>query len=336
MVGLTKGELLEMMRRMLLVRHFEDAVWDGIYAGEIPAGSHTCHGEEAFMVGMQFALRDDDYTTGTHRSHGHCVGRGTDLKMSYAEVCGRKDGMCGGRGGSMHMAYFKNGSLGESSVVGGNIGIATGAALHIKRTGSDAVSLTFFGDGAAAEGILHESMNMASLWKLPVIFACENNKYFLSTPLKDHLASPTGHIAEMAKGYDMPYEIVDGQDVIACYKAARKAINRARNGLGPTFIEGDTYRFRLHSPGKNFEMIDRTYGAYICDSEETKEEWVEDRDPIALFRNKLVVNGIMTEEEFMEMRKETYDAVQEARQFALNSPFPTFEEDALQHIYYEG
>lgn len=334
MVGLTKKELLEMMRRMLLIRHFEDRVWDGVNSGEVPGGTHTCHGEEAFMVGMQIALRESDYTTGTHRSHGHTLGRGVDPNMTYAEICGRSTGMCGGRGGSMHMADFATGSLGETSVVGSNIPVATGAAFHCKRVGNDSVSLTFFGDGAAGEGVLHESMNMASLWKLPVIYACENNGWYLATPTEVHTANVNGNIAEMAKGYNIPYVIVDGQDVIACYKAARDAIGRARNGLGPTFIEGKTFRYRPHSPGKVFDMIHENYDQYIAYTEKERDYWIEERDPIALFRNKLVANGIITEEEFMELRKETYETIENAREYALNSPMPN-PEDVLKNIYCE-
>ncbi len=335
MVGLTKEELLEMMRRMLLIRHFGDAVLDGVRTGEMPAGVSVCHGEEAFLVGVQFALRDGDVACGTHRSYGHCIGRGADLRPCYAELCGRKDGMCGGRSGSMHMASFRDGYLGGTGVAGGNIGIATGAALHMQRTGSDAVAVSFFGDGASTEGILHESMNMASLWKLPVIFACENNKNALSSPLKAHVANPNGHIAELADGYNMPHEIVDGQDVIACYQAARRAIGRARNGLGPTLLEGDTYSFFPYPVGKGFERAEARYGAYRGDAAETRDDWIENRDPIALFRNKLLASGILSEEGYAALREETCRAVREARSFALGSAVPTFEEDALADVYGE-
>lgn len=332
MIGLTKKQVHEMMRRMLLIRRFEESVEADCLNGVVSGGAHLAIGEEALIVGTCMALRKDDYMAGTHRSHGHPIAKGSDVKRLYAEYYGKATGVDGGRGGSMHLADFSVGSLGETSVVGANIPVAAGAALSIKRRGLDQVALTFFGDGAACEGVFHESLNMASLWRLPVIFVCENNGYHITSSAHKSIAAE--NIADIAKGYNMPSVIVDGQDVIACYQAARDAVGRARNGLGPTLIEGKTYRFRNHSVGKVFDSIQKTYEEYIGRTEEETEYWNVNRDPIMLFRQKLIYSELMTEEEYAEMDSAVKEEVAAAKKFAEDSPKPV-PEDAMGDVFKE-
>ena len=330
MIGLTRKELHEMMRRMLLIRHFEEQVEAAVDSGEALSGAHGCIGQEAFVVGPCTALRKDDYMTGTHRSHGHPIGKGAALKSLFAEMYGKATGVCRGKGGSMHLADFSVGSLGETSVVGSNIPVATGAALSIQRRGLDRVSLTFFGDGASCEGVLHESLNMAALWKLPVIYCCENNGYHITSPASKSIAAD--NIADIAKGYNIPSVVVDGQDVVASYKAVREAVGRARNGLGPTFIEGKTYRFTNHSFGKMFDMVYQEYEKFAERTEEEREFWNVERDPITLFRSRLIYNNLMTVEEFKLMEEQVTEEVDAARKFAVDSPLPPMEE-AYEGMY---
>jgi pyruvate dehydrogenase E1 component alpha subunit len=238
MMTLANDILLEMQRRMLRIRYFDERASKMVKRGEIPGTVHTSIGQEAQVVGACMALSEIDYMTGNHRSHGHPIGKGAQLGPLMAELVGKATGVCGGKGGSMHLADFKVGSLGESGIVGSSIPIATGAALSSKILGTGRVSLAFFGDGAANQGCLYEAMNLASVWELPIIFLCENNHYALSTPAHTVTA---GVIAERAAGFNMPgVRVEDGQSVLTVYDAVRAAVDRARANKGPSLVEGAT------------------------------------------------------------------------------------------------
>src|SRR5689334_3009428 len=241
---LNKLQQLETYRRMQRIRQFEIEGTKLYKSGKIPGSYHASIGQEAAIVGACVALRNDDYITGTHRSHGHPIGKGADLNPLMAELCGRSTGVCRGRGGSMHLADHRVGIIGESAIVGGGIPLATGAGLSIKVRGTDQVSLCFFGDGAANQGTFGESLNLAAIWKLPVIFFCENNLYAISTSVSRSHGQPD--VALRASGFGMPGIIVDGQSLTEVYAATAVAVSRAREGGGPTLIEAKTYRFEEH------------------------------------------------------------------------------------------
>ena len=245
--SLPRETLLEMQRRMLRIRYFDERASMMVKRGHIPGTVHTSIGQEAQVVGACMALGEHDYMSGNHRSHGHPIGKGAPLGPLMAELVGKADGVCGGKGGSLHLADFNVGSLGESGIVGSSIPIATGAALSSKVLGNGRVALAFFGDGAANQGSLYESMNIAGVWKLPVIFLCENNQYALSTPA--HTVT-SGVIAERAAGFGMPgVRVENGQDVLGVYDAVATAVERARRGEGPSLVEVVTYRYNEHSEG---------------------------------------------------------------------------------------
>jgi acetoin:2,6-dichlorophenolindophenol oxidoreductase subunit alpha len=227
---LEKEQLVEMYRRLLRIRLFDEAAVDLIKKGEVPGAAHTSIGQEGEIVGACMALRDDDYMVRNHRSHGHPIGKGADLKALMAELLGKKTGVDQGKGGSMHLADFSVGSVGETSIVGSGIPVAAGAALGAKMMGTDRVCLCFFGDGASNEGAFHEGINLAAVWKLPAIFLCENNMYAVSTPASATVA--VKDIAERAKAYDIPGVVVDGQDPVAVYEVVSEAVKRARAGTG--------------------------------------------------------------------------------------------------------
>jgi len=305
------AELLEMQRRMLRIRHFDERASKMVKRGQIPGTVHTSIGQEAQVVGACMALGDGDYMTGNHRSHGHPIGKGSPLGPLMAELVGKSGGVCGGKGGSLHLADFNVGSLGESGIVGSSIPIATGAALSAKVLGNGKVALAFFGDGAANQGCLYEAMNLAGTWDLPVIFLCENNQYALSTPA--HTVT-SGVIADRAAGFGIAgVRVEDGQDVLAVLDAVEEAVARARRGEGPTLVEVVTYRFHEHSEGLRL-------GTDYRDAEE-KEAWLQ-RDPIVLFRNYLVAEGIATEAEMDELEAAVLDEVEAAVAFTDASPFP--------------
>lgn len=303
--------LLEMQRRMLRIRRFDERASKMVKRGQIPGTVHTSIGQEAQVVGACLALGDGDYMTGNHRSHGHPIGKGSPLGPLMAELVGKAGGVCGGKGGSLHLADFAVGSLGESGIVGSSIPIATGAALSSKVLGNGRVSLAFFGDGAANQGCLYEAMNLAGVWDLPVVFLCENNQYALSTPA--HTVT-SGVIADRAAGFGMPgVRVEDGQDVLAVYDAARDAVERARLGDGPTLVEVVTYRFNEHSEGLRL-------GTDYRDQAE-RAQWVE-RDPIVLFRQRLIADGVATAEELDTLEVGVLEEVEEAVRFTDDSPFP--------------
>jgi acetoin:2,6-dichlorophenolindophenol oxidoreductase subunit alpha len=307
---LSRQSLLESYRRMSRIRKFEERVTLLVRAGKVPGG-HTSIGQEAAIVGACMALRDDDYITGTHRSHGHPIGKGARLGPLMAELCGKVSGICKGRGGSMHLADREVGIIGESAIVGGGIPLATGAGLSIQVRGTDQVSLCFFGDGAANQGTFSECLNLAAIWKLPVIFFCENNLYAVSTSVAKSHGQPD--IAKRAEGYGIPGVIVDGQDVVAVHGVADAAVKRARGGQGPTLIEAKTYRFDEHCFDLHISVPYRTA--------DELSHYKTQRDPLVLCRAAMVTSGI-AEEEMSQVEREVLAEVTEAAAFAESSAFP--------------
>lgn len=299
-------------KRMLRIRLFEEAVEQQMKAGLIPGSCHSSIGHEGAIVGACVALRDDDYITGTHRSHGHPIGKGADLKPLMAELMGKVTGVCKGRGGSMHLADASVGIIGESAIVGGGLPIATGAGLRAQVQGTDQVSLCFFGDGASNQGTFHESINMAAMWKLPVIYFCENNLYAATTSVLESHGQP--EIARRAEAYGIPGVSVDGQDVEAVYAATATAVERARRGEGPTLIEAKTYRFDEHAIGL---FIPAEYR-----SSEEVESWQNSQDPIQLYRKLLLAKGIADASLLQSLSDEISAEVAAAVEFAKASDFP--------------
>ncbi len=306
------SEQREAYIRMWRIRKFEEEGSRLFKAGEIPGAYHASIGQEATIVGACLPLRHDDAMTGTHRSHGHPIGKGADLKGLMAELMGKETGICKGRGGSMHLADNSVGIIGESAIVGGGIPLATGVGLSAKVRGTDQICLCFFGDGAVNQGTFHESLNMASLWKLPVIYLCENNRYAITTSLESSHAQPD--IAKRAEAYGMKGVAVDGQDLRAVYEVTSEAAARARMGEGPTLIEARTYRFGEHEvglviPGKPYR------------SEQEVENFRANRDPIVLYRRHLLSAGF-NEADLNFIETDVANAVKEAIRFAEESPLP--------------
>ncbi len=322
--NLTREQALDLLRQMWEIRLFEDRVYDLLGRNIIKGASHLYAGQEAVAVGAISALRDDDLITSTHRGHGHCHARGASIAKTeeakqehynkmMAELCGRETGYCLGRGGSMHIADVEKGNLGATGIVGGNIPVATGAGLAQVMQATDRVVLCFFGDGASSTGNFHESLNMAGLWKLPVVYIVENNLYGMSVPIDK--AAAKLNIADRACAYDMPGEVVNGMDVLAVREAVGRAVARARRGEGPSLIECQTYRWYGHS-----RSDPRKY--------RTKEEeaaW-RARDPIPTFAAWLVEQGICTQQEVDAVEDRVVDAIEESTNFALNSPMPPASE----------
>lgn len=317
LADIPKDKLVQMLERMWLIRHFEVRVMEVHSAGEFTGAAHPYIGEEAVAVGACAALEDTDYIAGNHRSHGHPLAKGGSVKRAMAELYGRVDGYCKGKGGSMHLADFSIGILGESGIVASSVPVATGAALAAKIRGENFVSMVFFGDGASNQGACHESMNLASLWSLPVIFLCENNQYAVTTSYHDSVA--VEHISDRASAYNMPGVLVDGQDAIAMYEASAEAVRRARAGEGPTLIEALTYRYEEHSLG-----LGRVRRGEYRTADEIGE-WRE-RDPIDVLERTLVSQGILSREECDAISKAKEAEVEDAVEFARNSPYPEPEE----------
>lgn len=312
---LTVKQQLETYRRMQRIRKFEEAIQ------ATPLLGHLSIGQEAAIVGACMALRDDDYITGTHRSHGHPIGKGADLGPLMAELWGKETGICKGRGGSMHLADNRVGIIGESAIVGGGIPLATGAGLSIEVRGTDQVSLCFFGDGAANQGTFGESLNLAAIWKLPVIYLCENNRYAISTSVAKSHGQPD--IAKRAEGYGLPGVIVDGQDVEAVYEATAEAVRRARAGAGPTLVEAKTYRFDEHCRFLNVPIPYRERAEI--------EQYRTQRDPIALYQTVLRGRGV-TDQQLTSIDGEVANAVSEAVRFAQDSPTPRLD-DVYEYMF---
>ena len=309
--------LVEMLRRMLLIRRFEERVVEMAGNGEILGAVHPYIGQEAVAVGTCLALRDDGYMTGNHRSHGHPIAKGGDVKKAMAEILGKATGYCKGKGGSMHLADFSIGILGESGIVASSIPVAVGAALASKLRKHDRVAACFFGDGASNQGAFHESLNFAAVWKLPVIFVCENNQY--GSPTHYRAAMTVENVSDRAAAYNIPGVLVDGQDVMAMYQAVSQAVDRARTGEGPTLVEGKTYRYHDHSLSLG-RIISRPYR-----SEEEVEQWKK-RDPIQIHTQRLIEHGVVSEGDLLRMDEEIKGQVEGAVQFGRESPYPQPDE----------
>jgi acetoin:2,6-dichlorophenolindophenol oxidoreductase subunit alpha len=314
-----KSTLVEMLRLMIMIREFELRAIEERRGGLIPGFIHSCVGQEATAVGACMALLPEDVITSTHRGHGHLVAKGGDPKLMMAELAARHSGYCLGRGGSLHMADFDLGILGANGIVAGGIPIAVGASQAFMMRAERRVALSFFGDGAVNEGAFHEAANLAGLWKLPVIFFCENNLYGEGTPQEKQ--APIRDLAIRAQGYNLPGVVVDGNDLIAVYTATRQAAERARSGAGPTFIEAKTYRYRGHYEGD----------PQVYRDPDEIEAWKQ-KDAILNFESRLRESGILTETEFSEIRHSVFRTLDEAVRFASEAPFPALEE-ALNGVY---
>jgi 2-oxoisovalerate dehydrogenase E1 component len=335
--GTSRDDLLTHLRQMMEIRFFEEKVFDLLGRNIIKGASHLYAGQEAVAVGAVSVLRDDDYITSTHRGHGHCHAHGDSratnpeakqdhLNRMMAELCGKQTGYSRGRGGSMHIADVEHGNLGATGIVGGNIPVATGAALSMKmqlpmkmqgekaggKDGSGVV-LCFFGDGASNTGGFHEAVNMGATWRLPVVYIVENNLYGMSVPFE--VACSVSDVADRAVAYSIPGEVVDGMDVLAVREAVGRAVARARAGEGPTLLECKTYRWYGHS-----RSDPRRYR-----TREEEAAW-KARDPIRQLREKMLEAGLLTEEQFAQLEEQAQQAVETATQFALDSPNPPTEE----------
>jgi acetoin:2,6-dichlorophenolindophenol oxidoreductase subunit alpha len=313
------AELKAALKRMHLIRRFEEQAEASYMRGLIHGTMHLSIGQEASAVGITLPLTDSDYITSTHRGHGHCIGKGADPKRMFAEFFGKEEGYCRGRGGSMHIADPKSGNLGANGIVAGGIPIAVGAALAIKRQGRKDVAVSFFGDGANNEGAFHEALNMASVWKLPVIFVCENNKYGMSVSTERSTA--VKNVADRASAYAMPGVIVDGNDLAAVAEASILAVERARQGDGPTLIECKTYRTRGHS------RSDRNRYR----SKDEIDEWIG-RDPIPRVADDLVAFGIASRAECEAIALEADAEIAAAIDYAAAGTNPPVS-SLLQNVY---
>ena len=304
------ARLSDQHRVMARIRAFEETALAAAAAGLVTGAIHPCIGQEAVAAGICANLGRADYLFATHRGHGHTLAKGADPAAMMCEIFGRAGGLCGGKGGSMHIADFGVGLLGANGVVAASVPLAVGAALTSKLKKLGRVAVAFFGDGAANQGVLHESMNLASVWKLPVIFCCENNGYAESTPTEYGLS--VANVADRAAGYDMPGVIVDGMDVFAVYEAAGQAVARARAGQGPTLLEAMTYRFYGHTVFDN-PLTYRT--------KEEEDSW-RARDPLKQFRERVLPEGEITVEELDRLDQDAEDLMEEAIRFADESPMP--------------
>jgi len=309
MSGVNRTEWLNYYRTLLVIRLLETRIEELFARGVVRGTTHSCTGQEAVAVGACAALDPTDYVASTHRGHGHFIARGADPRRIMAELYGKATGYSRGRGGSQLMADFRLGFLGANGITGGGISLATGVGLSIKQRKTGQIALCFFGDGAASQGTFHESLNMASLWKLPVVYLCENNLYAMSSPVCETLSIE--HIADRAANYGMPGVIVDGNDLLAVKDAVAKACSRARQHQGPTLIEAMTYRQTGHSRGD--PRVYRT--------REEEASWQE-RDPIERFRQFLIQEGILTAKKDSHVKREARQAVSAAVEFARRSPYP--------------
>ncbi len=309
----TEAGRREALRRMCSIRAFDSTAGELFADGEIPGFVHLYIGEEAVGVGACAALDEDDYISSTHRGHGHCIAKGLDPEGMMAELYGKREGYCNGKGGSMHIADVDSGMLGANGIVGAGPPLATGAALTAQVRGEQRVSLSFCGDGAVAQGQVHEAINLAATWDLPAIFLVENNQFGEGTPVeKQHNIE---NLSATAEAYGIPGITIDGMDVTAVYEAVSEARERARAGDGPTFIEADTYRFRGHFEGDPEPYRD----------EEDVSAW-QARDPIETFAERLIERGELTEEEFEAIEEEAEREIEAAVENAREAPEPTPEE----------
>ncbi len=316
---LSKEKLLELYKKMITIRLFEEHAVELFANGEIPGFVHLYIGEEATAVGVTAILGDNDYIASTHRGHGHLIARGGDVKLMYAELLGRKTGYCKGKGGSMHIADMTLGFLGANGIVGAGPPLAAGAAFANKYRKDNGVAVCFFGDGASNRGTLHEALNLASIWKLPAVFICENNMYGISMNQEYH--QNIKDVADRASAYGIPGISVDGNDLFAVFEAAEEAVKRARQGDGPTLIECKTYRWRGHFEG------DPT----VYRSEQEVETWKK-KDPIPRVKKRLLDLGVLTEQEDQAVWDEIRKEIQAGIDFAKSSPLPD-ESELLEDVY---
>jgi pyruvate dehydrogenase E1 component alpha subunit len=309
--GVSAELALEMYRRMTLIRLFEEQANELYRSAKMPGLTHLYSGEEAVAVGVCSALRRDDWITSTHRGHGHCLAKGAEPRLMFAELLGKEAGYCRGKGGSMHIADHENGNLGANAIVGGSAGIATGAALSAKRRGTDQVALCFFGEGALGQGVVYEVMNMASLWSLPVIYVCENNLYNEYT---HYLEATAGEILARPRAFAIEARQVDGQDARLVYATTAELVARARAGEGPAFLLANTYRYHGHHVGD----VDRSY--YRAKEEE--QLWRDERDPLALLASWLQEENHANREELRRVEEEARAEIEQGLAFALDASFP--------------
>jgi TPP-dependent pyruvate/acetoin dehydrogenase alpha subunit len=308
-------------RQMLKIRLFEEQVNQLYMSAKMPGLAHLYIGQEAVAVGVCEALRRDDYITSTHRGHGHCLAKGASVDKMFAELLGKAPGYCRGKGGSMHIADQETGNLGANAIVGGSAGIATGAALSAKMRRSNQVAVCFFGEGALGQGLLYEEMNMASLWKLPVIYVCENNLYNEYTHYSETTA---GEVTARASAFGVECESIDGQDVALVYRTSQRLVERSRKGHGPAFLVCNTYRFYGHHVGD----VDRAYYRSKKEEDERKSR----RDPIKLLAQRLIKEKMADENSLSQIQQHLQNEIQAAAQFALDAPYPELSE-VDQHVY---
>lgn len=319
LAALPRNLLERLYRTMVRIRLFEQKALELFLAGELPGFLHSCLGQEAVAAGVCAALREDDYITSTHRGHGHVLAKGLAMDRMMAELYGKTTGYCKGKGGSMHIADFSCGVLGANGIVAAGLPIATGAALSAQMRRSGQVVAAFFGDGATSQGAFHEAVNLAAVWKLPVVYVCENNHYAVSTPLERQMRIAS--VSERAAAYGIPGITVDGNDVVAVYQAAGDLIERARRGEGPALLECRTYRWLGHYVGDP---------ATYRPPEELA--WWKSRDPLLIFERRLLQEADFSEQELAMVRREASDELEAAVDFARRSPAPR-PEDALEDVW---
>ncbi|GAB6137850.1 thiamine pyrophosphate-dependent dehydrogenase E1 component subunit alpha [Halanaerobaculum tunisiense] len=321
-----KEELLEMLEKMLEIREFESSLQQHFAEGQIPGFVHLYLGEEAIAVGACKALKEDDYITSTHRGHGHLLAKGGDVKKMMAEIFGKVTGYNQGKGGSMHIADVSLGILGANGIVGAGLPIAAGSGISSQINDTDAVTICFFGDGASNRGTFHEVLNMASVWDLPVVFVCENNKYGISMPQYQNDGRKGQNIKDVsdrAVGYGISGVTIDGNDVMAVNEAVNEAVKKARNNGGPSLIECKTYRWRGHFEGDPTPYRD----------DEELAEWKK-KDPIKQFTNFLLDEDVITEKELDQLQDKIKQRIKEAVEFAQESEEPS-PDDVTKHVYFE-
>lgn len=319
-----KERALGMYRKMYEIRKYEESIYYLFLEGIMPGTIHQSTGEEASAVGMLYDLRKEDWMASTHRPAGHDIAKGISVKAMMCEMFGAADGCCHGIGGAMHTGDISVGAMTANAIVGGNLPIAAGAALAFKMRGQDNVVVCFFGDGATNEGSYHETMNAAGLWKLPVIYVCENNGYSANTSIS-LTCCQENVAADRAAVYGIPSEVVDGNDVLAVNEAAARAIARARAGEGPTILELKTYRHGGHS---------RNDACGYRPKDEEKH-WIQDHDPVKMFRERILKEGAATEDELKQLETEVEAEVDEAVEYAKTAPLPE-NESALHNVFWEG
>lgn len=302
---------LHAYQQMAKIRAFEEKVNELYMKALMPGLAHLYSGQEAVAVGVCEALNQEDYITSTHRGHGHCLAKGASVDRMFAELLGKEAGYCKGKGGSMHIADPESGNLGANAIVGGSAGIATGAAFSARMRGSDQVAVCFFGEGALGQGLLYEVMNMASLWKLPVIYVCENNLYNEYTHYNETLA---GEVTARAQAFGIHTETVDGQNVQQVHETMQKLVERARRGEGPAFLECRTYRYYGHHVGD----VSRTYYR----SKEEEQEWQSERDPLKILAEKLISQDLTDQKVLDQIQADVQAEVEAGVNFALSAPFP--------------